>query len=49
LNGAADRFSERFRHMESALAAEQRDVHGASPDELEALWQAAKRALARRA
>ena len=46
LNGAADRFSTRFRHMESALAATQRDVHGASPEELEALWQAAKRALA---
>jgi len=48
LNGAADRFSERFRHMESALAAQQRDVHGASSDELEALWQAAKRALTSR-
>jgi MazG family protein len=46
LNGAADRFSERFRHMEAALTAEGRDVHSASPDELEALWQAAKRALA---
>ena len=34
--------------METALATEQRDVHGASPDELEALWQAAKRALAPR-
>ena len=34
--------------MESALAAEQRDVHSASADELEALWQDAKRALAAR-
>jgi MazG family protein len=48
LNGAADRFSQRFRHMESALAAIQRDVHGASPEELEDLWQAAKRSLGSR-
>lgn len=48
LNGAADRFSARFRHMESALAAEQREVHGAPAEELDALWQAAKRALAAR-
>lgn len=47
LNGAADRFSARFRHMEAALAAEERDVHGASSEELDALWEAAKRALAR--
>ena len=46
LKGAADRFTDRFRHMEAALAAQQRDVHGASPDELDVLWESAKRALA---
>lgn len=49
LNGAADRFTARFHHMEAALAAEQRELHGTHPDELETLWQAAKRALAARA
>ena len=48
LNGAADRFTARFRHLEAALAAQQREVHGTSADDLEALWQAAKRALAKR-
>ena len=46
LNGAADRFTARFRHMEATLGAQQREVHGTQPEELEALWQAAKRALA---
>jgi len=46
LQRAADRFAARFRHMEAALAAEQRDVHGTAAAELEVLWQAAKRALA---
>lgn len=48
LKGAADRFSERFRHMEAALAAQQRDVHGSTPAELDALWEEAKCALNRR-
>ncbi len=43
---AADRFSARVRHMEAALAAQQRDLRDASPDELDALWEAAKSALA---
>jgi MazG family protein len=43
LKGAADRFERRFRHMERALAAQQRDIHGATPEELDALWEAAKK------
>lgn len=43
---AADRFSARVRHMEGALAARQRALRDASPEELDALWEAAKRALA---
>lgn len=43
LKGAADRFSTRFRRMEEALAAQQRDIHRATPAELEALWEEAKR------
>lgn len=46
LKGAADRFTNRFRHMEATLAEQQRDVHTASAEELDALWEAAKRALA---
>jgi MazG family protein len=42
LTSAADRFSTRFRHMEAALAAQQRDMHGATAEELDALWQKAK-------
>jgi len=40
---AADRFSRRFRHMEEVLAEHQRDVAGTTPDELDVLWEAAKR------
>jgi nucleoside triphosphate diphosphatase len=43
LTGAADRFCRRFRWMENALATSQRAVHDASAEELEALWQEAKR------
>jgi uncharacterized protein YabN with tetrapyrrole methylase and pyrophosphatase domain len=43
LKGAADRFSTRFRRMEEALAAQQRDMHSATPAELDALWEDAKR------
>ncbi len=45
LSGAADRFTARFRHLETTLAAEQRDVRTASAEELDLLWEAAKRAL----
>jgi len=43
VKGAADRFSDRFRHMEHALADQGRDIHSASPEELDRLWEAAKR------
>jgi len=43
LKGAADRFSTRFRHMEAALAAQQRDMHSATAEELDALWEEAKK------
>jgi MazG family protein len=48
LRGSIDRFSSRFRHLETALEAEGRAVSDASPDEQEELWQAAKRAEAAR-
>jgi MazG family protein len=44
LRDATDRFAGRFRHLESALAAEGRAVADAGPDEQERLWQAAKAA-----
>jgi len=40
---ATDRFARRFGHMEETLQAEGRTVSSASPEELERLWQAAKR------
>ncbi|MGB8297530.1 MAG: nucleoside triphosphate pyrophosphohydrolase [Polyangia bacterium] len=43
LREATDRFARRFGHMEGALEAEGRTVASASPEELERLWQAAKR------
>jgi tetrapyrrole methylase family protein/MazG family protein/ATP diphosphatase len=39
---AADRFTQRFHHMEQALAAQQRDIRSATADELDALWEQAK-------
>ena len=45
LQGASDRFSKRFRHMEAALAASGRDTHCVSADELNALWEDAKKSL----
>ena len=42
LKRAAERFSRRFRCMEDALAAQQRDIHSATAEELDALWEAAK-------
>jgi ATP diphosphatase len=44
LRGATARFERRFRAVESALAAEGRSVHDTALDELEARWQAAKKA-----
>jgi tetrapyrrole methylase family protein/MazG family protein len=44
LRDATDRFASRFRHLERALAAEERAVSDAGPDEQERLWQAAKAA-----
>jgi tetrapyrrole methylase family protein/MazG family protein len=43
LREATDRFARRFGHMEETLQAEGRNVTSASPEELERLWQAAKR------
>ncbi|HJX51731.1 MAG TPA: nucleoside triphosphate pyrophosphohydrolase [Polyangia bacterium] len=43
LREATDRFAHRFGHMEQALEAEGRTVASATPEELERLWQAAKR------
>lgn len=44
LRGTIARFSRRFMHMESALAAQGRTPEQCAMDELEALWQDAKRA-----
>jgi MazG family protein len=40
---ANEKFERRFRHIEAALRAEGREPAAASLDEMEALWQAAKR------
>lgn len=40
---SADRFTARFRSMEEKLAAEGRDVHSATAEEMDALWEEAKR------
>ena len=42
LRRANQKFERRFRAIETALAAEGRDLEDASLDEMEALWQAAK-------
>jgi MazG family protein len=44
LRDATDRFASRFRHVETALAAQGRAVADAGPQEQERLWQTAKRA-----
>ena len=44
LHGASDRFIHRFRYIEDRLAAQQRQVSEATLDELNALWEEAKRA-----
>ena len=43
LRGATAKFERRFRHMEAVAAAEARPLQGRDLDELESLWQAAKR------
>lgn len=43
LHAAAERFARRFRYMEEQLAQHQRDIRNATPDELDALWEEAKR------
>jgi MazG family protein len=44
LRDATDRFAARFRHVETALAAQGRTVADAGPQEQERLWQSAKQA-----
>ena len=44
LRDATDRFATRFRHVETALAAQGRAVADAGPQEQERLWQSAKQA-----
>ncbi|HJS75070.1 MAG TPA: nucleoside triphosphate pyrophosphohydrolase [Vicinamibacteria bacterium] len=43
LTAAIEKFSRRFRHLESALRAEGRSVKDAGMEELDQLWEAAKR------
>jgi MazG family protein len=42
---SADRFTRRFHHLEAALTAQGRQVSDAGADELDALWEAAKRGV----
>ena len=42
LSGTNEKFRSRFRHIETALAAQGRTLEDASLDEMEALWQEAK-------
>jgi len=44
LRTALTRFGARFRHVEQALRAHDRDMEHATPEELDALWNAAKKA-----
>lgn len=46
LQKASDRFIERFRYVEARLVEMQRDPHDTPPDELNRLWDEAKRNLA---
>ena len=45
LRKANTRFSQRFRYIEAQLAQNHEDIHTASLERLEALWQAAKQTL----
>jgi MazG family protein len=47
LQRASDRFVRRFRHVEARLAEQQRGPHDASPQELNELWEEAKKAVDR--
>jgi tetrapyrrole methylase family protein/MazG family protein len=42
LQGANERFLRRFRYIEARLAEQQRDIHAASAEEMNALWDEAK-------
>lgn len=48
LSGAIEKFSERFRHLESALRTEGRSVNDADMTELDRLWEIAKKQTQRR-
>ncbi|MFH2218042.1 MAG: nucleoside triphosphate pyrophosphohydrolase [Pseudomonadota bacterium] len=45
LTGSIKKFEKRFRHMESALAEEGRTLKSVPADELDRLWEAAKKKL----
>jgi tetrapyrrole methylase family protein/MazG family protein len=45
LHRANDRFIRRFRYIEQRLAERQQDVHDASAEEMNALWEEAKRSV----
>jgi tetrapyrrole methylase family protein / MazG family protein len=45
LKAAAERFSRRFRHMENALAERDLGVAGTNAEELDDLWEAAKKSV----
>lgn len=45
LAGTVDRFEARFRHVESRVRASGREMSAVDPDELDRLWNEAKRAL----
>ncbi len=42
LQRASDRFIQRFKHIERRLEEQSLDIHGASLEQMEALWQEAK-------
>lgn len=44
LSGANKRFASRFRHIEESLRAEGREVEGTTLEELDRIWEQAKRA-----
>jgi MazG family protein len=45
LTKTSDRFTARFHHMEAQLGTQNRHVRDAAADELDALWEAAKRSF----
>jgi MazG family protein len=48
LSAAIEKFSERFRHLESAIQAQGRKMNDVDIDELDRLWEQAKRTLFQR-